>query len=150
MVHKKQEFYPKFMLVCQALLILVITSPVWMLLLSRLFFTSMSLLALSIIIFLTFKFVIYAKTMFSITDSTVQYKRDFITLSQKSLSYRDIKEITLHRNILQRIFGLGTIKVVTHATIENAGITLYDIQDYQEVYSILMAKINNNSYVWQA
>ena len=146
MMSKKQEFYPKFMLLYQISLVLIITSPLWGLLLSRLFFRSMSFLSIGIMIFLSIKFLIYETTVFSITDSTVQYKRDFFTLLQKNLRYRDIKEITLHRNILQRMFGLGTVKVISHATTENAGIILYDIEEYQEIYNILMDKINNNSY----
>ena len=83
----------------------------------------------------------YTRTIFELQANGVQFEHNFITFSQKNIRYSDIKQITLQRNIIQRIFGLGTIRVTTHATSKNADITFYDIKNYQEVYDVLLEKI---------
>jgi uncharacterized membrane protein YdbT with pleckstrin-like domain len=149
-----KEFKPKFILKYQLILTLFGIIPYIFLLretikdygdlsrsaMAHKYISGLLLPYLVVTIFLLIKFFIYQSTTFYITDLFVQYKRDFITLSQKILRYRDVKEITLHRNVLQKLFGLGTIKVVTHATVEHAGIKFYDIKNYQEVYDILIEK----------
>ena len=46
--------------------------------------------------FLWIRFLLYKRTIFSILDNRIQYKQDFIMLSQKSICYKDIKEVKLH------------------------------------------------------
>lgn len=82
------------------------------------------------------------KTSFFIFDKSLQYRRELITFAQKNLRYQDVKEVTLHRGILQRLFGLGTVQVTTHATTQDAGIKMYNLKDYQEVYDLLMKKVH--------
>lgn len=151
-MHNDKTLHPKFSLIYQLLLILLIILCLfclfaqYKLLLDTLEratkipkLVSQSLIV-SILLFV--RFIQYKSTTFSILDNAVQYKLDFIMLSQKRLRYKDIKEITLHRNVFQKVFGLGTIKLTTHATTRNAGIKLYDLENYQETYDLLMEKID--------
>ena len=151
-MYKDKILYPKFSLIYQLLLILLI------ILFLGYFFTQYKLLldtlenaikvpmfvsqSLIVLILLFVRFIQYKSTTFSILDNAVQYKFNFFMLSQKRLRYKDIKEITLHRNVFQKIFGLGTVKVTSHATTRSAGIKLYDLENYQEVYDLLMEKID--------
>lgn len=84
----------------------------------------------------------YKRTIYKLQEKGVQFERNFITFSRKNIRYSDIKQITLHRSIIQRIFDLGTICVTSHATTEYADITFYNIKNYQEVYDALIEKIN--------
>lgn len=153
-MHPLKEFKPKFILKYQLILTLFGIIPYIFLLhetikdygklsifaMAHKYISGLLLPYLIVLIFLLIKFLIYQSTTFYITELFVQYKRDFITLSQKILSYRDVKEITLHRNVLQKLFGLGTIKVATHATVDHVGIKFYDLKNYQEVYDVLIGK----------
>ena len=87
--------------------------------------------------------LLYKKTIFEFKDKAMLYQRDFISLSQKTVKYPDIKEVTLHRTPLQKMFGLGTVKIVTHATTADAGVELFNIKEYQEVYEFLMKQVRD-------
>jgi uncharacterized membrane protein YdbT with pleckstrin-like domain len=98
---------------------------------------------ITLIVTMIIKLIRYKYISFFIYDKYVQYQSNLFILSQKSIHYKNIKEITLHRSILQKIFGLGTIKIKTHANAENAGMKLYDLVNYQEIYNFLMSKIDD-------
>ena len=93
-------------------------------------------------IFLLIKKYAYKHTTFSLDDTGITYTINFIIFSQKHVRYTDIKEINLNQGPLQRLFKLATIKITTHATTANAGIELYNIKPYHEVYDFLMTKTN--------
>ena len=89
------------------------------------------------------RYMLYKRTVFEFADSSMLYRRDFISLSQKTVKYSDIKEVTLHRTPLQRMFGLGTVKIITHATTQDAGIELFNVKEFQEIYDFLMGQSKN-------
>ena len=69
---------------------------------------------------------------------------NFITLfPDNSIKYKDIKEVNLHRGIIKKLFRLGTVQVISQATVQDAGIRIYNITNYQEVYDFLMEKIKD-------
>lgn len=85
----------------------------------------------------------YNRVTFSLDDTGITYTINFIIYSQKHVNYSDIKEINLDQGPLQRLFKLATIKITTHATTANAGIELYNLKPYHEVYEFLMSKKNS-------
>lgn len=95
------------------------------------------------ILYLFLKKWAYKRTTFSLDDTGITYTINFIIYSQKHVNYSDIKEINLDQGPLQRLFKLATIKITTHATTANAGIELYNLKPYHEVYEFLMSKKNS-------
>ena len=91
---------------------------------------------------LLIKKLFYKCVTFSFNDTGITYTINFVIFSQKHVRYSDIKEINLNQGPLQRLFGLATIKITTHATTADAGIELYNIKAYHEVYDFLMKKTN--------
>ena len=74
-----------------------------------------------------------------------------MTLSKKMIMYKNIREISLQRSVMQRIYGLGSIYLITSAndnsgsgrknsgsltfsSIFPGGIKLCDIKDSDEFY----------------
>ena len=86
------------------------------------------------------KKIFYKRATFSFNDTGITYTINFVIFSQKHVRYTDIKEINLNQGPLQRLFKLATIKITTHATTADAGIELYNIKPYHEVYDFLMSK----------
>ena len=93
--------------------------------------------------YLFLKKLFYNCVTFSLDDTGITYTINFIIYSQKHVNYSDIKEINLDQGPLQRLFKLATIKITTHATTANAGIELYNLKPYHEVYEFLMSKKNS-------
>ena len=94
-------------------------------------------------LFIILKKLFYKRVTFSLDDTGITYTINFIIYSQKHVNYSDIKEINLDQGPLQRLFKLATIKITTHATTANAGIELYNLKPYHEVYEFLMSKKNS-------
>jgi membrane protein YdbS with pleckstrin-like domain len=80
-------------------------------------------------------------TIFELGEHNVKFYRRFFSFSQKNVKYVDIKQVELMQGPIQRFYGIGSVSVTTHATTSNAGIELYDIKEYQEVYEFLLNKI---------
>jgi membrane protein YdbS with pleckstrin-like domain len=85
------------------------------------------------------------RTIFELGENDVKFYRKFLTLSQKNVKYSNIKEVKLSQNIIQRFYGIATVLVTTHATTQDAGIEIYDIKEYQEVYDFLIEKTKNHT-----
>jgi uncharacterized membrane protein YdbT with pleckstrin-like domain len=88
------------------------------------------------------KYFVYKNTFFDLGDNSIRYEQAFIIFSQRNIKYKYIKEITLYRGIVQRIFGLGTIHITTHAITQFTGMQIHNIKNYQEVHDLLMEKIS--------
>lgn len=89
------------------------------------------------------RYILYRQTSFEFTDNVLLYRMNFISLSQKTVKYRDIKEVTLYRSPLQKCFGLGTVNIITHATTKDVGMKLFNIKEYQTVYDFLMKQVKD-------
>ena len=84
------------------------------------------------------------KITFTLTEEEVIFKRNFIRLSQKRIKYTDIKEVILSQGIIQKRMKIGTVRAITQANIGDAGITLFNIKEYQEIYDFLIEKTKDN------
>jgi hypothetical protein len=60
------------------------------------------------------------------------------------VKYTDIKEVILSQGIIQKKMKIGTVRAITQATTGDAGITLFDIKEYQEIYDFLIEKTTEN------
>jgi hypothetical protein len=58
----------------------------------------------------------YARTEYNFLDDQLEFEEGFFTINKKVIKYKDVKEVTLRKGILQRIYGLGTIYLATLAT----------------------------------
>ncbi|HXQ82975.1 MAG TPA: PH domain-containing protein, partial [Xanthobacteraceae bacterium] len=46
----------------------------------------------------------------------LEFEEGFFSINEKVIRFHDVSEVTLHKGILQRIYGLGTIYLATLAT----------------------------------
>jgi len=58
----------------------------------------------------------YSRTECRVFSDRLEFEEGFFATSRKTLRFLDVKEVTLHKGILQRICRLGTIYLATIAT----------------------------------
>ena len=101
-------------------------------------------LILPLVIHLALKAGFVGNTYFICNDSEIIYRKNFISLVQIRVKYTDIKEVILSQGIIQKKMKIGTVRAITQANIGDAGITLFDIKEYQEIYDFLIEKTKEN------
>lgn len=102
----------------------------------------------------------YARTEYKFADDRLEFEEGFFTINEKVVRYKDIKEVTLRKGLLQRMYDLGTIYLATEATgsstrpnvfsafgfgnVSASGIGVCDIRDpdrnFERIRSIVDAK----------
>lgn len=88
---------------------------------------------------------LYKGAYFTISDASVRYDLDFFLYTKKKeILFKNIKEVELRANLLQKFFGLGSIVLHTHAagTHNRPGITLYDLDDAESVYALIQKNVS--------
>jgi uncharacterized membrane protein YdbT with pleckstrin-like domain len=63
----------------------------------------------------------YGRTEYRFCGDHLEFEEGFFSINKKVIKYRDVKEVTLRKGILQRIYGLGTIYLATLATGSTRG-----------------------------
>ena len=63
----------------------------------------------------------YSRTEYRFFADRLEFEEGFLSINQKVIMFRDVKEVTLHKGIFQRIYGLGTIYLATLATGSSRG-----------------------------
>jgi membrane protein YdbS with pleckstrin-like domain len=58
----------------------------------------------------------YGRTEYRFYDSRLEFDEGFFSINKKVIKFRDVKETTLRKGILQRTYGLGSIYLATLAT----------------------------------
>ncbi len=58
----------------------------------------------------------YERTEYKFADDRLEFEEGFFTINEKVVRFRDIKEVTLRKGFLQRLYDLGTIYLATEAT----------------------------------
>jgi len=58
----------------------------------------------------------YSRTEYRFYDDRLEFDEGFFTINKKVIKFRDVKETTLRKGVLQRIYGLGSIYLATLAT----------------------------------
>ena len=58
----------------------------------------------------------YSRTEYRFYADRLEFEEGFFSINKKVIKYRDVKETTLRKGVLQRIYGLGSIYLATLAT----------------------------------
>ena len=58
----------------------------------------------------------YSRTEYRFYDDRLEFDEGFFALNRKTVDYRDVREITLHKGFVQRTCSLGTIYLGTITT----------------------------------
>ncbi len=58
----------------------------------------------------------YSRTEYRFFNDHLEFEEGFFSINEKVIRYRDVREVTLHKGIFQRFYGLGTIYLATLAT----------------------------------
>jgi len=58
----------------------------------------------------------YSRTEYRFFADHLEFEEGFFSINKKFISFRDVREVTLHKGMFQRIYGLGTIYLATLAT----------------------------------
>ena len=92
----------------------------------------------------------YSRTEYRFFDDHLEFEEGFFSINKKVIRFRDVKEVTMRKGILQRIYGLGTIYLATLATgsgpsfraftalgfgnVSGSGIIVRDIPDPDQAF----------------
>ncbi len=58
----------------------------------------------------------YSRTEYKFYPDRLEFEEGFFALHKKVIRFRDVKEVSLHRGMFQRLYGIGTIYLATLAT----------------------------------
>jgi len=78
------------------------------------------IIIVAIIIYICIKLIFdkkqYERLEYNFYHNKLEYIDGFINKEQKELKYKNIREVTMSQNIIERIFKIGTIKIFTNAS----------------------------------
>lgn len=58
----------------------------------------------------------YRNTVYALHDDRLEIEEGFLTIHAKRVMFRDVREVSLRRGVLQRSVGLGSVYLATQAT----------------------------------
>lgn len=58
----------------------------------------------------------YRNTVYTLYDDRLEIEEGFLTIHAKRVMFRDVREVSLRRGVLQRSVGLGSVYLATQAT----------------------------------
>lgn len=118
---------------------------------------TIGIMILYVIIKLSFEKKQYNDLEYNFYATKIEYKDGFLNKEEKELKYKHIREVTMTQNILERIFGLGTIRIFTNASsggynggYNNSmrgrnGIFIHCVEDVQEQYRTIKQIIDEGT-----
>jgi uncharacterized membrane protein YdbT with pleckstrin-like domain len=62
----------------------------------------------------------YARTEYKFSQDRLEFEEGFFNVTEKVIKFREVKEVTLRKNMFQRMYDLGTIYLATDATGSSA------------------------------
>lgn len=77
---------------------------------------SLILIGVILIVRLIFTKAQYNKITYRFLKTKIEYVDGFLNKEEKQLKYEHIREITMSQNVLERIFGIGRIRLFTNAS----------------------------------
>lgn len=99
----------------------------------------------------------YKNLGYNFYTTKVEYVDGFLNKEEKELKYKFVREVTMSQSILERICGIGTIKIFTNASSggyngrnHNSmkgrnGIYIHCVEDVQEQYRIVKQLIDEGT-----
>lgn len=88
----------------------------------------------------------YNASDYEFKDDRVEYSESFFNQEEKELTYDRIIEVSHKRNIIQRMFGTGTLILQTHATPNvqgGSGLKVPDVLNSQDKYKQIKSLIDD-------
>ena len=80
----------------------------------------------------------YSRTEYRFFADRLEFEEGFFSINKKVIMFRDVREVTLRKGILQRIYGLGTIYLATLATgsssYSNPFVSVRDVTDPDQMF----------------
>ena len=110
-----------------------------------------------ILIKLIFENMQYKHYEYNFYNTKLEYIDGFLNKEEKELKYKYIREVTMSQNIIERLFGIGKIKVFTNASsgmnngaygnsMKNRnGIQIHCVENVEEQYKKVKELIDNGS-----
>ena len=114
-----------------------------------------------LVIYVVVKMIIgnmqYKNLSYNFYATKVEYVDGFLNKEEKELKYKFVREVTMSQSILERICGIGTIKIFTNASSggyngrnHNSmqgrnGIYIHCVEDVQEQYRIVKQIIDEGT-----
>lgn len=85
----------------------------------------------------------YASCSYNFYKTKVVYKDSFLNVSEKEVKYKYIREVTMQKTFIQRLFNLGNIILFTNAeTGYDNGIHIMNVKDSDNIYRQIKEIIN--------
>ena len=81
---------------------------------------------------------------FELKEKEIKETSTFLGFAEKTLQYKNIKQVELTQGLIQRALDIGDVVVTTQATAQHADIQLFNLKEYKEVYEFLLAKLSQN------
>jgi uncharacterized membrane protein YdbT with pleckstrin-like domain len=106
---------------------------------------------------LIFENMQYKHYEYNFYNTKLEYIDGFLNKEEKELKYKYIREVTMSQNIIERLFGIGKIKVFTNASsgMNNGaygnsmrnrnGIQIHCVENVAEQYKKVKELIDNGS-----
>jgi membrane protein YdbS with pleckstrin-like domain len=107
------------------------------------------------------KMLNYGRTEYKFLPDRLELEEGFFSVNKKVVRLKDVKEITLHKGVLQRLYGLGTIYLATLATgspshtnvfnalgfgnVSASGVGVRDIRDPDDAYEKIRRMVDAQS-----
>ena len=115
------------------------------------------IMVVCVIIKLIFENIQYKHYEYNFYNTKLEYIDGFLNKEEKELKYKYIREVTMSQNIIERLFGIGKIKVFTNASsgMNNGaygnsmrnrnGIQIHCVENVMEQYKKVKEIIDNGS-----
>ena len=92
----------------------------------------------------------YDNIRYDFYGNRVEYIDGFLNRERKELKYKYVREVTMSQNVLERLCGIGTIKISTNAFSHNSmrgmnGIFIHCVEDVEEQYKIIKQIIDEGT-----
>jgi membrane protein YdbS with pleckstrin-like domain len=83
----------------------------------------------------------YKFITFLMAEDKLSYIRDFLGYYRNDIKYENIKEVVISQGMIQKLFGLGDVYLISNIAGGNAGITFFNLENPHQVYEIIQEKI---------
>ena len=81
---------------------------------------------------------------FLIAEDKLSYICDFLGYYRNDIKYENIKEVVISQGMIQRLFGLGDVHLISNIAAGNAGITFFNLENPHQVYELIQEKITQH------
>lgn len=80
------------------------------------FIITLGVMLIYVVIKIIFEKMQYDDLEYNFYTTKIEYKDGFLNKEEKELKYKHIREVTMNQNILERLCGIGNIRIFTNAS----------------------------------